>query len=337
MKKESTTLNNSHLLDSFDRKIDYLRISVTDRCNLKCVYCMPAGGISYHDKSQILTSQEIVRFVQVAYRSGLRKVRITGGEPLLRKDILHLISEIKRTGIPDLSMTTNGTRLSQMAGQLKEAGLDRINISLDTLNEKKYRSITRGGDLQKVLDGIHEAERAGLYPVKLNMVPVKGLNDDEIVDFAFLTFAKDCHVRFIELMPFGCNSFGAEGLRVDKSEMMERISVLGRFQLMEFKGQGPSRNFRIKGARGLIGFISPATECFCGYCNRLRLTADGKIRPCLFSGVEIDVKNPMRLGITDEDIGHLIRMSVSVKPSGHFLERGKDFPLGINSLAQIGG
>lgn len=329
--------NIQNLVDFYNREIDYLRISITDRCNMRCIYCMPEKGIEHCRTAELLTCDEIVRFVSIARRFGVKKVRLTGGEPLLRKDILLLIAGLKAAGIPDLSITTNGTRLASMAVSLKRAGLDRINISLDTLKAGMYRTMTRGGDIKKVWEAIHEAERAGLYPIKINVVPVKGMNDDEIEEFASLTFVKDYHIRFIEMMPFGCSREAGNKLMVGKDELMKKVSRIGTLLPLEYRGKGPSRNYRIDGARGIIGFISPVTECFCHVCNRLRLTALGRIRPCLCSDVEIDIKTPMRYGITDHELEKLIWRAVAVKPSGNYLGRAKEFSPGIASLSQIGG
>ncbi|MBI4684435.1 MAG: GTP 3',8-cyclase MoaA [Nitrospirae bacterium] len=324
------------LIDSFERHIDYLRISITDKCNLRCVYCAPSKPQRNFKQSEILTLDEIVRFVRIAYKHGLIKVRITGGEPLLRNDIVSLISEIKKTGIRDLSMTTNGIMLADAAQKLKMAGLDRVNISLDTLNPDKYRDMTKMGNINQVWDAIKEAERAGLSPIKLNVVPIRGINDEEVLKFASLTFDKDYHIRFIELMPVRRNIDWRRSC-ITKEELMEKISKLGDLIQLEFRGKGPSRNYRIKGAKGIIGFISPVSDCFCDYCNRLRLTADGKVRPCLFSDIEIDIKTPMRHGISDKELESLFLSAVAVKPAGHYLnKRDKSFSVPA-SMSKIGG
>lgn len=326
----------SPLEDSFGRRVNYLRVSVTDRCNLRCVYCMPEAGVARIHESGILSSEEIARFVSVARRFGLRKVRLTGGEPLLRPDIVRLASLIKAAGIRDLSLTTNGIRLAGMAGNLKEAGVDRVNISLDTLDPETYRAITRGGDIRRVLAGIGEAEEAGLYPVKINVVPMPGLNDNEIRKFASLTFEKDYHIRFIELMRMGRNGKSGETGRLATRQVMDRLSGLGRLVPLPFRGGGPSRNYRIEGARGVVGFISPVTDHFCGTCNRLRLTAAGKLRPCLFSNVELDVRALLRRRASDEELEELLLRAVVGKPAGHFLE-GEEVFTGLSSMSEIGG
>jgi cyclic pyranopterin phosphate synthase len=325
------------LKDSFNRRIDYLRVSVTDRCNLKCVYCTPAKGLRPFRKSDLMTDEEITRFITIALRHGLRKVRITGGEPLLRKNILQLIASIKKTGVREVSLTTNGLMLSRCARELKSAGLDRVNISLDTLDPEKYRTIANGGDINLVKDSIRAAERAGLVPVKINVVPIRGLNDDEIVSFASLTITRNYHVRFIEFMPAGCNGLWSREKCVPSREVMEKISVLGSLKKLSFKGIGPSRNYRIQGAEGVIGIISPVSDHFCNFCNRLRLTANGKVRPCLFSRKEIDIRTPMRNGASDDVIDGLFLRAVSVKPEGHKLHSFMSGNSPVTSMSKIGG
>ncbi|MBI5056073.1 MAG: GTP 3',8-cyclase MoaA [Nitrospirae bacterium] len=323
--------------DSYNRRIDYLRISITDKCNLKCVYCKPSKGLKNFDDAEIMTDGEIVRFVRIAHKHGLRKVRITGGEPLLRKNILVLISSIKQTGIHDLSLTTNGIMLPELAGELKKAGLARVNISLDTMDAEKYRAITKGGDIRRVLKAINEAESVGLSPVKINVVPIRGINDDEIFSFAALTLEKDYHIRFIEFMPVSSGEAWQKEKCVSAAEIMEIISPLGSLESYEFKGKGPSRNYRIKGAKGVIGIISPVSDHFCGFCNRLRLTSNGKIRPCLFSKVEIDIKTPMRNGASDDEIEALFLKAVKIKPERHLINENADSPERINPMSKIGG
>ncbi len=323
--------------DPYNRRIDYLRISVTDKCNLKCVYCMPKRGLKYFEKSEILTSEEIVRFVRIAHQHGLRKVRITGGEPLMKKDIISLISSIKETGIRDLSLTTNGIMLSELARKLKKAGLDRVNISLDSMAADRYKTITNGGDINRVLEAIEEAERVGLSPVKINVVPIRGLNDAEILSFASLTFDKNYHIRFIEFMPVGCNEIWRKDRCISSAEVIEIISKLGNLERLEFKGKGPSRNYRIKGAKGVIGIISPLSDHFCGFCNRLRLTTDGKIKPCLFSKVAIDIKTPMRSRASDREIEKLFFDSIKVKPQRHLFQEDVASSWLPEAMSKIGG
>lgn len=298
---------------------------------------MPSKGLKYFQKKDVLTDDEILRFVRIARRHGLRKVRITGGEPLMRKDIISLVSAIKKTGVRDLSITTNGLMLSKIAGDLKKAGLDRVNISLDTMDPDKYRAITKGDDINCVWQSIKKAEKAGLTPVKINVVPIRGLNDNEIPAFASLTFDNNYHIRFIEFMPATRNGVWRKDKYVSSAEAMEKISALGKLEHLKFKGRGPSRNYRIKGAAGVIGFISPLSDHFCGDCNRLRLTADGKIRPCLFSNIKVDIKTPMRNGASDEEIENLFCLAVKVKPSRHLLNEDITTAKHLQTMSAIGG
>lgn len=323
--------------DSFDRQIDYLRISITDKCNLKCVYCRPSRRINYFDKKEVLTDSEIVRVVGIAHKFGTRKVRITGGEPLMRKNITGLISAIKNTGINDLSLTTNGTKLSNLAYTLKRAGLDRVNISLDTLIAERYKEITNGGKLDDVLQCISEAEKAGLTPIKINVVPIRGLNDDEILSFASLTLENNYHIRFIEFMPATNSGLWNKDRCIPSSEILQKISTIGKLEHFKFRGRGPSRNYRIKGAPGVIGIISPISDHFCAHCNRLRLTADGKIRPCLFSKEEIDIKTALRQNCPDKEIERLFSHAIKVKPQGHLLNGSNASSSYIETMSKIGG
>ena len=325
------------LKDSYNRQIDYIRISITDKCNLKCIYCMPSENLKFFKQKEVMTNDEILRFIRIASKHGLRKVRITGGEPLMRKNIISLISSIKKIGIRDLSITTNGIVLSKVVEDLKKAGLDRVNISLDTMYPDKFKAITGGGDIDSVWQSIKKAEKTGLTPVKINVVPIRGVNDDEILSFASLTFDNDYHIRFIEFMPATCNGIWKKDKCVSSAEAMEKISTLGRLEPLKFKGRGPSRNYRIKGAVGVIGFISPLSDHFCGECSRLRLTADGEIRPCLFSNIKIDIKTPMRNGASDEEIDDLFCKAVKVKPQRHLLNEDITSANHLKAMFKIGG
>jgi cyclic pyranopterin phosphate synthase len=335
------SLNNGYiketLKDSFNRQIDYLRISITDKCNLKCIYCMPEKGLKTFAQSDILTNDEILRIVRIAGKYGVRQVRLTGGEPLLRDELIPLIAGIKQAGIQDLSITTNGQRLAGMAGALKKEGLDRVNISLDSLIAQRYREITRGGELDRVWEAVAEAERVGLSPVKINMVPVRGVNDDEVSRFAALTLYKDVHVRFIEFMPIGNRETWNPDAYLSKDEIMERASSAGKLVQLPFKGGGPSRNYRIDGAQGMIGFISAMSDCFCGSCNRLRLTAIGRLRPCLFSETAVDLRSPLRNGATDDELESLYRSAVLSKPARHTLHESPLLHPPLSPMSQIGG
>lgn len=308
----------SGVKDNFRRTIDYIRVSVTDRCNLRCIYCMPPDGLTPIEHKEILSYEEIVRLIKIATRIGLRKIRITGGEPLVRKNIPYLIKLIKDVeGIDDLSLTTNGILLRQYADSLAEAGLDRVNVSLDSMRPDRYRDITRGGDIDDVFRGIEAAEKAGLIPVKINMVPIRGINDDEIADFAVMTVKSPYQVRFIEFMPFDVPGIWSAEKFISSEEIRSIVENIGPLTPVKLRRSGPARYFRLDGAAGVIGFISPLSNHFCGECNRLRLTADGKLRPCLFSETEIDLKPALRSDVPDEEIERLIRLSIAVKPEGH--------------------
>jgi GTP 3',8-cyclase len=327
----------SGIRDNCSRVIDYMRISVIDRCNLRCVYCMPPSGVKPLDHSMILSYEEIVRIVRIAAANGVRKIRLTGGEPLIRKNLSCLVSSIAGiSGIDDISLTTNGLLLVAMAGELAEAGLNRVNVSLDSLKPERYREITRGGDLQAVLEGMDAAEKAGLLPVKINMVPIKGLNDDEIEDFARLTLNSSRHIRFIEYMPIGSTTFWSEDKYIPTDIIRERVERVGRLEPVKIRRNGPARYFSFSGAPGVIGLISPLTHHFCAYCNRLRLTSDGKLRPCLFSETEIDIRSALRSGAPDGEIERLLRLAVEIKPESHELS-GMKLPPGRKAMSRIGG
>jgi len=324
-------------IDAYNRSISYLRISVTDRCNLRCIYCMPEEGIPLKPHHELLTFEEITRIVKIAASLGITKIRLTGGEPLTRKGIVDLVRMIASVpGIEDLAMTTNGVLLPTFAYKLKEAGLKRVNVSLDTLKPERFRRITRVGNLEDVLKGIEEARKAGLTPIKINMVVLEGFNRDEVIDFARLTISEEWHVRFIEVMPVGSEAEGNLGQYVSMKEVREEIEkTLGPLIPANLKGNGPARYFRLEGAKGTIGFITPISEHFCYQCNRLRLTPDGRIRPCLLSDFEVDLKSAIRSGATDEEIAEIIKEAVHLKPERHQLE-ASSFPSG-RAMAEIGG
>ncbi len=325
-------------LDSFNRPISYLRISVTDRCNMRCMYCMPPEGVPSRSHEEILRYEEIELIVRAAASLGISKVRLTGGEPLVRLGFVELVRMLARIpGIDDLAMTTNGTLLARHAAELAEAGLKRVNVSLDTLKPERFRQITRQGDLVTVFEGIAAAREAGLVPLKVNTVVVRGLNDDEVVDFARLTLEDDWHVRFIELMPLGANTAWAGDGYVSIDEVRRRIEdAVG--ELMPAKvgiGNGPARYYRLPGALGTIGFISPISEHFCYQCNRLRLTADGRLRPCLLSDYEIDLRTPLRQGVGLTEVRELLIRSIGAKPERHHLDESIA-PRG-RAMSEIGG
>ena len=321
-------------LDSFGRSINYLRISVTDRCNLRCLYCMPPEGVPQMPHSEILSYEEVRTVVRAAAELGINRIRLTGGEPLVRAELPKLIKMLSQIeGIEELSLTTNGTFLKKYALEFKQAGLSRVNVSLDTLKADKFRYITRLGALEDVLEGIEAAKGAGFEPVKINTVIMRGINDDEILDFARMTYKEGCHVRFIELMPFkGAADF------VPSIELRQHISLLGKLELCaSITGNGPAIYYRLTGAKGTIGFISPLTETsFCSRCNRMRLTPDGKLRPCLLGEDEIDLKTPLRNNASMEELKNLILKAVASKPERHPLEGGNIRPVN-RKMSQIGG
>ena len=322
------------ILDSFGRSINYLRISVTDRCNLRCLYCMPPEGVPQMPHSEILSYEEVRIVVRAAAELGINRIRLTGGEPLVRAELPKLIKMLSQIeGIQELSLTTNGTLLKKYALELKQAGLSRVNVSLDTLKADKFRYITRLGKLKTVLEGIEAAKEAGFEPVKINTVIMLGINDDEILDFARMTYKEGCHVRFIELMPFkGAAEF------VPSIELRQHISLLGKLEPCEsITGNGPATYYCLAGARGTIGFISPLTETsFCSRCNRMRLTPDGKLRPCLLGEDEIDLKMPLRNNASMEELKSLILKAVASKLEHHHLEGGNIRPVN-RKMSQIGG
>jgi GTP 3',8-cyclase len=323
------------LADSYQRPINYLRISVTDRCNLRCIYCMPPEGIPLMAHDDILRYEEIALVARAAAESGITKVRLTGGEPLVRAGLTDLVAMLaKIKGIDDISMTTNGVLLERYAVALKEAGLQRVNVSLDSLRSKRFQKITRAAKLDDVLRGIEAARKAGLKPVKVNMVVIRGTNDEEVPYFALLSISDGWHVRFIEFMPFVEQRKKQSRLLVPVSEMRQRVEALGKLEPSPPNGVGPAKYYRFPGVNGTIGFISPVTDCFCEGCNRLRLTADGKLRPCLFSDEEVDLRRPLREGATVEDIKRLIQMAVSAKPEKHKLVAGVTCE---RFMSQIGG
>ncbi len=328
-------------LDAYNRPISYLRISVTDRCNLRCIYCMPEEGVVWRPHDEILRYEEIETIVRAAAELGISKVRLTGGEPLVRLGIVDLVRSIARiASVDDLAMTSNGVLLAQYADDLADAGLQRVNISLDTLDVARFRRITRCGDLGEVLAGIEAARQAGLKPIKINTVVIRGLNDDEVVALAAKSLRADWwNIRFIELMPVGNGelmSASWEREIVTAHEIRSRIeSALGPLKSAGMSGGGPARYYRLRGAKGTIGFITPISEHFCYECNRLRLTADGQLRPCLLSDQEIDLRTPLREGADRLQIRDLILQGINRKPRRHRLD--EQLPPQRRAMSEIGG
>jgi len=295
--------------DSFGRRINYLRISVTDRCNLRCKYCMPEDGISKTCHEDILTLEEIYEITKIFVELGIDKIRFTGGEPLARKGIVDLIAKVsKLEGIKDLAMTTNGILLKDYAKELKEAGLNRVNVSLDTLDEEKYKIITRGGNLKDVIEGIEEAKNVGLTPIKINTVLIGGFNDDEIESLVSLTEKEEIDLRFIELMPIGEASSWAKDNFISNDIILEKIKDLMPVPREDISS--PAIYYKLPNGKGKVGIINPISCKFCSNCNRVRLTSKGQLKLCLHSNQEIDIKTALRNG---EDIKELIIRAIDKK------------------------
>jgi len=330
------------MLDNYNRDISYLRVSITDRCNLRCIYCMPKEGLSLIGHDDILRYEEISRIIRVAVGTGIRKIRITGGEPLTRRGVVDFIASMKAIpGIRDISLTTNGILLADYAEKLFHAGIRRINISLDSLNHEKYKRITRGGDLTDVLKGIDEVYRIGFSPIKINIVVIKGFNDSEILDFAKLTVNKPFQIRFIELMSLGQNELDRSGKYLSNDTVGAEIRRM--YKLEPVNGEksridGPAKIFRIPGGAGEIGFISPLSHQFCNTCNRLRLTADGQLRVCLLSDAEVDLKKALREGCNDGQLAEMIAAAIIKKPMRHNLACDKgNIKKCVKDMSAIGG
>ena len=328
-------------VDAYNRPISYLRISVTDRCNLRCTYCMPPEGVPWQPHEQILRFEEIELVALAAARLGISKIRLTGGEPLVRPGVVDLVRMIAAVpGVDDLALTTNGTLLADYATRLAEAGLKRVNVSLDTLRPERYRRITRRGDLDDVLQGLDAAHAAGLSPVKINTVVVRGLNDDEVVDIARKTVESGWNVRFIEMMPVGSCNIGDGDWRnqvVTAHEIRKAIEAsLGSLLPARIHpANGPARYYRLPESRGTIGFITPISEHFCCRCNRLRLTSDGQLRPCLLSDQEIDLRKPLRQGAGIPEIMDILKQGIKAKPMAHNLDQGSG--TAKRTMSEIGG
>ncbi len=324
-------------IDQFGRRINYLRISLTDACNLRCVYCMPEN-MQFMQRSELMSDEEVLLLVRVAAGLGVNKVRLTGGEPTVRPNVVEIVRAIAATpGIEDLAMTTNGLLLAKHAQQLADAGLKRVNISIDTLNPEKFHRITRWGHVEDVWQAIDAAEAAGLLPIKLNCVIVRHFNDEEdMVELARLTLERNWDVRFIEMMPFGEITDFQQTNVVTYSEMKQRIeAVFGPLEEASYDYVDPSRPFRIPGAAGTLGFISSVTEPFCQGCGRVRLTADGKLRLCLLREDEVDLLTPLRQGATFAELQQLMLDGAYHKPWGHGLAQG--LVAGNRAMNQLGG
>jgi cyclic pyranopterin phosphate synthase len=326
------------MVDGFGRRVEYLRISVTDKCNLRCVYCMPLEGLDWLKRDDLLSYEEIVEIVRVMAPLGLKRVRFTGGEPLVRRDLSRLVSMVADVpGIEDLSLSTNAVLLADEAEALKAAGLTRVNVSLDSLRPDRVDAISRRpGSHEKIMRGLQAAEEVGFAPLKINVVLMGGTNDDEIPDFAALTRERPWHVRFIEVMPTTANLDLSRENYVSCAEALRRIRGIGELEPAEGPtGNGPATYYRFPGAPGTIGVITPMRQNFCEQCNRMRLTADGQLRPCLFGELQTDLRTPLRAG---ESLLPHIRETLRVKPERHHLVQGQDVGSGgLVALSQTGG
>jgi cyclic pyranopterin phosphate synthase len=320
------------------RPINYLRLSVTDRCNLRCTYCMPEEGCAFVPHEEILTYEEMLHLVKLSVQSGIRKVRLTGGEPLVRKGFLGFLQRLCTIEeLNEVTLTTNGVLLKGFAADIKDCGICRINVSLDSLKAERFSHITGRDFFERVWQGIQEADRLGFSPIKINMVALRGINDDEILDFARLTLEKPYHVRFIEFMPVGAQNCWSWEKFISTDEIRRRIETLGTLRPIKAdRFGGPAERFALEGSKGEIGFIGALSNHFCTQCNRLRLTAEGHLRSCLFSEREIDIKSPLRNGNDDGHLLELIRLAMESKPEDHG-------PLGqgprkcVRQMSTIGG
>ncbi len=324
--------------DAFGRRIEYLRISVTDKCNLRCVYCMPEAGLPWLTHAQILRYEEIAQIVAVMAPMGLRSVRLTGGEPLVRRDVVKLVRLLKEIpGIEDIALSTNAVLLGEQAEELRAAGINRLNISLDSLRPDRIDGIARrAGTHERILAGLDAAERAGFEPLKINTVVMRGRNDDELEDFARATIERPWHVRFIEVMPVAENLPVSAHEYVPALEMLQRLHGMGDLAPVAGPhGNGPASYFQFPQARGSVGVITPMSHNYCDRCNRMRLTADGLLRPCLFGDIQTNLRDPLRQGAALEP---LIHHTLAIKPERHYLIQGQSTGSGgLRALSQIGG
>jgi cyclic pyranopterin phosphate synthase len=330
--------NQIQLIDQYDRHLNYMRISITDRCNIRCIYCMPGNGISKLRHEDIPTYEEILRIAGIAVNLGVDKIRLTGGEPRVRKGICEFIPRLTAlAGLKEVSLTTNGIFLREKLENIKAGGINRINISLDSLHRNKYKKITGYDGLETVLAGIKEASKMGYHPIKINMVVMEGVNDEETLDFARLSLEHPYHIRFIEYMPVSVTSPDIALRHVPSSLIKQQIGNLGKLvPIPRDILDGPAERFKFEGAAGEIGFISPLTHHFCPLCNRLRLTSSGYLRPCLLSDQEVDLVGPMRNGASDEDLAEIFLKTALTKPYAHHLTPKNTTHLSAE-MSSIGG
>lgn len=338
MAASAIDLTGALLADSFNRPITYLRISVTDKCNLRCVYCMPEEGLPWLAKREILSYEEITSLVRAAAAAGVRSIRISGGEPLIRRNLDRLVASIAAIpGIDDIALSTNALLLEEQIAALKAAGLRRVNVSLDTLDEARFARIARRPGLDRVLAGIDAAIAHGMAPVKVNVVVMRGENDDEIAAFARWTRERAVFVRFIELMPVHENLGIAKSAYISSDEILERVAGIGDIQAVPGPvGNGPARYFAFAGAPGAVGVISPLSHDYCERCNRVRLTADGRLRLCLFGDHAVDLRTPLRSGASEDDLAGIMRSAMFIKPERHHLRLGETASR-MRAFSEIGG
>lgn len=330
-------MTDSKLIDEYSRNLNYLRISITDRCNLHCIYCAPQDDFPRLSHEEILRYEEILRIVRIGVGLGISKVRVTGGEPLVRKGVYEFLAKLNTiAGLSDVSLTTNGVFLKDNIDRIKAAGIKRINISVDSLERRKYEKITGQDAFQQVWDGILASLERGFAPIKINVVAQRGINDDELIDFARLSISHPFHIRFIELMPFDTVAKQPDQYLLTP-EIKTTIEVLGRLQPID-KGidDGPAERYRFDGARGEIGFIRPISRHFCGTCNRLRLTANGQLRSCLLSDRQEDLRTLLRNGSPDSDLAEVFLRAVRHKPQTHQLNCGQKARIN-GRMSSIGG
>ncbi len=326
------------MIDQFGRRVEYVRVSVTDKCNLRCVYCMPLEGLEWLKRESLLSYEEIASVLRTMAGMGLKKVRISGGEPLIRKnlsDLVRMVADIP--GIEDISLSTNAVLLADQAQDLRDAGISRVNVSLDSLQKERVEAIARRpGSFEGIMTGLDAAEAVGFDPIKINVVLIGGQNDDEIEDFARITRDRPWHVRFIELMPTGANLALSADNYVSCQEALKRIRRMGDIEPVEGPaGNGPATYFRFPGAAGTVGVITPMSHNYCDRCNRMRLTADGQLRPCLFGSLQTNLRDPLRAGA---DLVPLIEETLQIKPERHYLIQGSDEGSGgLVALSQTGG
>jgi cyclic pyranopterin phosphate synthase len=318
--RKKAILTEKRLVDKYNRHLSYLRVSITDRCNLACLYCVPRELVPKLTHDDILSYEEILRLVRIGAKLGITKVRVTGGEPLVRKGVFDFLAALRQLeGVTDLSLTTNGVLLKKHIDEIRDAGIRRINISMDTLVREKYARITGKDEFRSVWEGIDAAEKRGFNPIKINVVALRGINDDEILDFARLSFTRPFHIRFIEYMPMGRPRLDSDPL-ILTPEIKTRLLSLGTLQpVAHGSSDGPAERYRFEGALGEVGFISALSHHFCDRCNRLRLTARGRLRPCLLSDNEVDLRGPLRQGATDEQLEDIFVGAIGLKPSDHNL------------------